>query len=93
MGSPPRMAEVYAKLLSSTLEGIRELREVNTVIANMKVFNDPIETTPKANINIKMTAKELMALMKEAKEGSQIRAVEATFKTEGEPKDGTREDN
>lgn len=88
IGSPPRMAEVYAKLLSSTLEGIRELRELNQAIANMQMFRDPDEQ-PKASINVKMSGKELMEMMKIAKESSQLKSVEAKFSVEGEPKDGT----
>lgn len=88
IGSPPRMAEVYAKLLSSTIEGIRELRELNQAIANMQMFRDPDEQ-PKASINVKMTGKDLMQMIKDAKETSQIKAVEASFSVEGEPKDGT----
>ncbi len=92
IGAPPRMVEVYAKLLSSTLEGIKELRELNQTIANMQMFKDP-EEQPKASINVKMTAKELIQMMKEARESSQIKAVEANFSVEGEPKDGTRPAN
>lgn len=92
IGSPPRMAEVYAKLLTSTLEGLRELRELNQTIANMQMFKDPLET-PKANLNISMTAKELMQMMREAKESSQIKAVDANFSVEGEPNNATKPTN
>jgi hypothetical protein len=74
--------------MSATIEGIRELRELNQTIANMQMFKDPDEQ-PKASINVKMTAKELMTMMKEARESSQLKAVEAKFSVEGEPKDGT----
>jgi len=88
IGTAPRTIEVYAKLLSSVIEGIKELRELNQAIANMTMFRDP-EEIPKASVNIKMTAKELMQMMKDAKETSQIKAVEAKFSVEGEPKDDT----
>lgn len=91
IGTPPRNAEVYAKLLSSTIECIRELRELNKTVADMEMFDDSSNdntSKPQASINIKMTAKELMTMMKEARETSQLKAVSTEFSVEGEPKNG-----
>lgn len=85
IGSPPRMAEVYAKLLTSTIEGIRELRELNQTLANMQMFKDSDEV-PKATLNVKMTGKELISLIKSAKDNSQMKEISAEFqKNDKEP--------
>lgn len=85
IGSPAKQIEAYAKLMTSHIEGLRELRELNKTVADMQVFTEPEST--KTSINIKLTGKELIAMMKEAKESSQIKAVDANFSVEGEPKD------
>jgi len=91
IGTPPRNAEVYAKLLSSTIECIRELRELNKQVADIEMSQstEPKDNQgkPQTSINIKMTAKELMTMMKTAREESQLKAVSTEFSVEGEPKD------
>jgi len=84
IGTAPRTIEVYAKLMSATTDAIRELRELNQTIANMTMFKDT-EAPKKATINVNMTGKELMAMMKDAKEQSQMEAVDTTFEVEWEP--------
>ena len=87
IGTAPRTIEVYAKLMSATIDGIRELRELNQTIANMTMFKDPDEK-PKANLNVTMTGKELLQMMNNAKANSQTEAVDASFSSvEEEPKD------
>lgn len=82
IGTPAKTVEVYAKLLTSTVEALRELRELNKMVADMQMFTEPQET--KTSINIKMTGKDLIAMMKEAKESSQMKAVETNFTIEGD---------
>ena len=89
IGTAPRTIEVYAKLMSATIDGIRELRELNQTIANMQMFRDPLEKQ-KATVNVSLTGKELIQLMKEAKEKSQMDAVDTTFSVEEQPDEPTK---
>lgn len=89
IGTPPRNAEVYAKLLSSTIECIRELRELNKMVADMEMLQDTEpkdnQGKPQTNLNIRMTGKELLELMKNAKNNSQLNAINTDFTVSTEP--------
>lgn len=102
IGSPPRNAEVYAKLLSSTVECIKELRELNKSIADIQRDDERIaiekdfrkhqqlqpqqnNQMPQASINVKLTGKELLAMMKIAQSESQMHKIDTDFSVEGEP--------
>jgi hypothetical protein len=93
IGSPPRMVEVYAKLLSSILEGIKELRELNVAVSEAEVRtrlnrDGGLGNNSNTNINVRMTAKELMFMMKEASSMSQMKAINTEFDVEERTHDG-----
>jgi hypothetical protein len=89
IGSPPRAAEVYAKLMSSTIEGLRELRELDKTIADIKIRHVD-ENKPKTSVNISMTGKELLQMIKDAQSNSQMTAINTDFKVEDQTNESTR---
>ncbi len=79
-GSSPRIFEVYSQLLGSVLGGLRELRELNKMVLDIKKINmitsDP---TPKTQVNVFMDSKSMSELIKKAKEDSSMNAIDGSF--------------
>ncbi len=86
IGTTPRTIEVYAKLMQSTLEGLKELATLNRTIADMEFYRNP-ETEPSTKINIQMDGKELFDYMDKVRKESQLNAIDAEFDVEDTPED------
>jgi len=95
VGSSARIYEVYADLMNSVINGLKELRELNKTVYDIETINDDLGQTSKpANINIVMDAKELLKHINDAKQKNELNAIDAEFTVEGEIKrESKREDN
>ena len=83
IGANPRQIEVYAKLMDSVINGLSQLRELNRIVSDkefmMGNFNNNEE---KVNVNIKMSGKDLLNMINDAKENSQLNAIDTDFEIE-----------
>lgn len=94
IGSQPRIYEVYSALLKTTIDGLKELRELNNNVTNFKVIADkpklamiqaansaklPAPTVNNTTTNVILTGKDLLSMIKSAKDESTIHAIDATF--------------
>jgi hypothetical protein len=91
IGTKPRYHEVYATLTKSVLDGIRELRELNKTIADIKFQKEKLEvrkmqnslpSTQMAHVNFQLTGKDLFDMINIAKRSSQLNAVDAVFEVD-----------
>lgn len=92
IGSQPRMFEVYATLSKSVLDGIKELRDLNMDIENLKIKQEAIRikrmlAEPKANgsnggnqTNVMILGgNDLFNMINSAKQNSQLNEIDAEF--------------
>ena len=86
IGSAPRMYEVYSTLMSTVLVGLRELRDLNKTVADMQMFSMEPDVSS-TEVNIKMSGKELLNMIKNASDDNQMNAISADFKVEEETRD------
>ncbi len=81
VGSQARMYEVYAKLLESVLKQFTELRILNETIHKIEVDykKDKVDITNIGDQPIPLTADQLLAIVDNARESSQMGAIDAEF--------------
>jgi hypothetical protein len=85
IGCSPRMYEVYASLMNSVIMSQKELRELNKMVYDIELFQvDPNEGKSKTQVNINLTGKELLAMINNAKDNSQMNSVSTEFTIEKE---------
>ena len=85
VGSPARMYEVYATLLNSVTNALKELRQLNLDVANLEVEQTKkmtIEDVKGPDDKISLSAGDLLKMVKAAGEESQIAQIDADFKIE-----------
>jgi len=90
IGSPPRMYEVYSALTNAKVNQLRELRELNKMILDMQIFQNVPEEKGKGTVGrdeVKMTALDLLKIVKAAQKSSSMNAIEADFKIVNEDED------
>lgn len=78
IGTHPRTHEVYGKLIQALTGAIKELRELNTTIVELKMKDNRLDNNI-ANKKISLTANQLLDMIDKAKKSSQINAIEADF--------------
>lgn len=80
-GSSPRMYEVYSVLLSTIMTGLRELRELNKLVLEIEKRNrDSVPGIPGATLNVFLTSKDMVQMLKKAKQENSLNAVDGEFK-------------
>lgn len=92
IGSKPRYHEVYATLAKSVLDGIKELRELNQTIANLKLQKEKLEIRKLQNgidakptqVNFNLSGRELFKMVEAAKKSSELNSVNAEFEIHSE---------
>jgi hypothetical protein len=97
IGTKPRYHEVYATLTKSVLDGIKELRELNQTIANLKFQKEKLAVRKEqyslsggngnnsgAKLNVRLSGKDLFDMMEAARKSSGLNAVKAEFEVESE---------
>jgi len=85
VGSPARMYEVYATLLNSVTNALKELRQLNLDVANLEVDQTKkmtIEDVKGPDDKISLSAGDLLKMVKAAGENSEISQIDADFKIE-----------
>ena len=80
-GSSPRMYEVYAQLMSTAMTGLKELRELNKLILEIARHNNSInEVKNPSTVNVFVgNSKDMLEMVKRAKEANSLNAVDGTF--------------
>ena len=78
IGTHPRTHEVYGKLIQALTGAIKELRELNTTIVELKMKDNRLDNNI-ANKKISLTANQLLDMIDKAKKSSQINAIEVDF--------------
>ena len=86
IGSQPRVYEVYSALLKTTIDGLKELRELNKTVTDLeiesdkpKITKDGAQTINNTTNNVMLTGKDLLSMIKSAQQVNQLNAIEATF--------------
>ncbi len=77
VGSHPRSHEVYAKMVQSVTDALRELRELNKTILDVKKEGN--ENSGGNGKKIALTGSQLLDLIDNARKNSQMNAIEADF--------------
>jgi len=92
IGSQPRMFEVYATLSKSVLDGIKELRDLNMDIENLKIKKEAMSLKQQIarkspdnggnttnNVNLMLSGKDLFSMLNKAKLDSELNEIDAEF--------------
>lgn len=77
IGTHPRAHEVYAKMVNSVNETLKELKDLNSTIAELKIKNVKMENNSKNKISL--TSNQLLDMLDKAKESSQMKEIDADF--------------
>lgn len=81
IGAHPRMYEVLATLANSMILQVKELRELNKMIMDTDLLNDPVDQNKlDAKVTINVTGKELLEIYKEKQK--QMDAINTEFDIE-----------
>lgn len=86
IGTPPRVAEVFATLANSIVAQLKELRELNKMVMDTEILNVPVDPKPNASFNVKMTGSEMLELFEKMQKDSKLQKIDAEFKIEDEKK-------
>lgn len=92
IGSQPRMYEVYATMANTKMSSVKELRELNKVILDLKLkLREPTSkggsNGPKnLTVNNYISHKDLLGMMTDAKKNNSLNKVSADFKIVDEEK-------
>jgi Xaa-Pro aminopeptidase len=86
IGSQPRVYEVYSALLKTTIDGLKELRELNKTVTDLEIESDKPKvsagdgkTINNTTNNVILTGKDLLTMIRSAKEENQLNTIEARF--------------
>jgi len=85
IGSAPRMYEVYATLVNTKRELLKELITFNKLILDMTMFSGKEgedEDDEKEKNNFNLTSDQLIDLINSAKDKSELNSIDATFEIE-----------
>jgi len=82
IGSESRKFEVFATLTNSVTMQLKELRELNKMIADMEIFNNPEMNKPTTNVNIEMSGKDLLDWMEKIQSEREIDRIDTSFNVE-----------
>lgn len=88
IGANARQFEVYAGLMNSIFGGLKDLKDLNKTQIDTLIkqgeLKDESENKNGVNVNVKMTGKDLLTMIENARNDNQLNAVEAEFKIEDE---------
>lgn len=86
IGSQPRVYEVYSALLKTTIEGLKELRELNKTVTDLEIESDKPrgaasdgKTINNTTNNVILTGKDLLSMIRVASQENQLNTIEAKF--------------
>lgn len=85
IGSQPRVYEVYSALLKTTIDGLKELRELNKTVTDLEIESDKPrisgdgKTINNTTNNVILTGKDLLSMIRLAKEENQLNTIDAKF--------------
>lgn len=88
IGTKPRYHEVYATLVKTVLDGLKELRELNVSIEQLKLQREKLEVRKKEGgtssnyqqVNFHLSGSDLYNMFEKAKAESELNKIEADFK-------------
>jgi hypothetical protein len=80
-GVADRKIEVFAKLLDSMTNTIRELREFNKMIEDMRMLRNGLNPI-KEEGRLQISAKDLADIVREASQNSELNRIDATFEVD-----------
>jgi hypothetical protein len=87
IGVSPRVIECFSQLSDSLVNQIRELRELGRQALELKLLSNGGEIDKPKNDNIVMSSSQLMFLISEAKNNSELNKIDAEFKIQDEDKE------
>jgi len=85
VGSSSKDYEAYAKMISSISNVVKELRELNRNVVDLKVQSGKLDNNI-LNKKISLTADQLLQMIEKAKMGNQLQAIDAKFTVTEEEK-------
>jgi len=85
VGSSSKDYEAYAKMISSISNVVKELRELNRNVVDLKVQSGKLDNNI-LNKKISLTADQLLQMIEKAKTGNQLQAIDAKFTVTEEEK-------
>ncbi len=96
IGTQPRYHEVYATLTKSIIDGLKELRELNQTVVQLRLQKEKIElkriSSSQNNnlqigtqVNMNLTGKDLFKMIESAKTNSSLNAIDVDFELDASP--------
>jgi hypothetical protein len=95
IGSQPRVFEVFGTLTKTVIDGIKELREMNLSIAQLKLQKEKLDVRKAESknipqlpnqVNISLSGRELFNMVSNATKNSQLNEIDAEFEVVDAPK-------
>jgi len=84
IGVPPRVVEVYAKLIESIGKQYATLIELNKAIFQAKVETNQVDIEKLGGNKISLTSDQLLDMVLGARKSSQMKEIDAVFVTDDE---------
>lgn len=85
IGTGARKFEAYSALANSATAQIKELRELNKMIADMEIFQGEIDNKQnKSTIDVKMNSVDFMNFVRNIRKESELSKIDAEFEVEEE---------
>jgi len=79
IGTEARKYEVFAALTNSITAQLKELRELNKMIADIEIFKDPDNNKSKTQINVEMNGRDLLDWLDKVRSEREIDRIDPTF--------------
>ena len=86
IGTAPRYYEVYSTMQTAKMNSIKELREMNKIILDLKVKLNKKDGPKNLTVNYNLTSKDVSKMIEDAKEKNSLNKIKADFKIEDEEK-------
>jgi hypothetical protein len=88
IGTAPRYYEVYATMENAKMNSIKELREMNKIILDLKfkLEKGKIAGPKNLTVNYNLTSKDVSKMIEDAKKNNSLKKIKADFKIEDEEK-------
>jgi hypothetical protein len=85
-GTRATLFEAYSKLANSVTEQLKELRELNKVIADIEMFKIAPTQQAQVAINVTMSGTDMLEKLLEARKNAEINSIEVDFEVEEDSK-------
>jgi len=79
VGTEARKYEVFAALTNAVTAQLKELRELNKMIADMEIFKNPSAGKPQTNVNVEMNGKDLLDWLDKVRSEREIDRIVPEF--------------